>query len=95
MLIIASDLPLSNNPEAVPRRPAQLTKDDQQTLKSQDVPLDCQDEPAIIKARQELNKENKIIEVKTSETNKPLFREDVMKDITKLLNHTKNDGGML
>ena len=92
VLIIASDLPLPNNPEAVPRRPAQLTKEDQQKLKSQGVPSDCQDESAIIKARYELNKR---FRVKTSETNKPLFWEDVMKDITKLLNHTKNDGGML
>ena len=87
MLIIASDLPLPNNSEAVPRRPAQLTKEDQQKLKSQGVPPDCQDESAIIKAKYKLDKSKKVIGVKTSETNILLFRDDVMKDITQLLNH--------
>ena len=89
MLIIASDWSLPSNPEAVPRRPAKLTKENRQKLKSQGVPSDCQDEVAITQAR--YNKFTEVM-VRTSYPKK-LLRKDVMKSIAHLLNYTKCDTG--
>ena len=88
-LIIAPDLPL-HNPEAVARRPGQLTEEDRQTLLSQGVSPQGQDELAIVKARYNLRKDLRIVGVKSGK----LSREEVMESIGQLLTTTKNDGGM-
>ena len=88
ILIIAPDQPL-HNPEAVARRPGQLTKEDKQKL-SQGVSPEGQDEVAIVKARYQLDKINRIVGVKSGQ----LSREEVMESIRHLLTTTKNDGGI-
>ena len=89
VLIIAPDQPL-HNPEAVARRPGQLTEEDKQTLLSQGVSPEGQSDLAIVKARCELDKEIRIVGVKSGQ----LSREEVMESIRHLLTTTKNDGGM-
>ena len=89
-MIIVSDLSLPNNVEAVPRRPAKLTEEDQQTLKSQGVPPDCKDEVAIVKASY---KRVKIFGVERSEPNKLLSRELVKQRCTTILNDSKSNEG--
>ena len=90
VLIIAPDKPL-HNPEAVARRPGQLTQEDKQTLLSQGVSPEGQDEVAILKARCELHKGLRIVGVKSGQ----LSREEVMESIRRLLTTTKNDGGKI
>ena len=90
VLILAPDLSLPH-PEAVPRRPGQLTQEDKLKLHSQGLPPDsCHNELDITKARYELDKESKIIEVKSGQS---LSREEVIENIAHLLNTTQNDGG--
>lgn len=90
VLIIASDVPLPNNPEAVPRRPAQLTEEERQKLKSQGFSPDCQDEVAIVKASYDLEK---IFGVEKSEPKKLLSRELVRRRCTTILNDSKSNEG--
>ena len=89
VLILAPDLSLPH-PEAVARRPGQLTVADRLKLLCQGVPLDCQSELTIIRARREMCKRNKIVEVKSGQS---LSRDEVMKSIAHLLNTTQNNGG--
>ena len=89
VLIIASDQPL-HNPKAVARRPGQLTEDDKQTLLSQGVSPEGQDELAIVKARCEVDKRYRIVGVKSGQ----LSREEVMESIRHLIATTRNDGGI-
>ena len=89
VLIIAPDQPL-HNPEAVARRPGQLTEEDKQTLLSQGVSPEGQDDLAIVKARCEVDKRHRIVGVKSGQ----LSREEVMGSISHLLTTTKNDGGI-
>ena len=89
ILIIASDLPLCN-PEAVARRPGQLTEEDKQKLLRQGVSPEGQDDIAVVKARCELDdKRLSIVGVKSGQ----LSREKVMESIRHLLTTTKNGGG--
>ena len=88
VLIIASDQPL-HNPEVVARRPGQLTEEDKQTLLSQGVSPEGQDDLAVVKARCEVDKEIRVVGVKSGQ----LSREEVMESIRQLLTTTKNDGG--
>ena len=74
------------------RRPGQLTEEDKQKLLSQGVTSECQSEVDIVRARYDLDKTCKIIDVMSGHS---LAREDVLKSITNLLNTTKNDGGIL
>ena len=90
VLILAPDLSLPH-PEAVARRPGQLTVADRLKLLSQGVPLDYQRELTIIRARREMCKRNKIVEVKSGQS---LSRDEVMKSIAHLLNTTQNNGGI-
>ena len=89
VLILAPDLFLPY-PEAMARRPGQLTEEDKLKLQSQGVTIDCQDELDIMKARYGLDKRHKVVEVKSRES---LSREQVIKSIEYLLNTTQNDGG--
>ena len=89
VLILAPDLSLPH-PEAVPKRSGQLTQEDKLKLQSQGLPPDSyHNELDIIKARYELNKGYKIVEVKSGQS---LSRE-VIENIAHLLNTTQNDGG--
>ena len=89
VLIIAPDQPL-HNPEAVARRPGQLTEEDKQTLLSQGVSPEGQDEQAVVRARCEVDKRYRVVEVKSGQ----LSQEEVMESIRQLFTTTKNDGGM-
>ena len=91
VLIIAPDLPLPH-PEAVARRPGQLTKEDKQKLQSQGLPPDYNDEVGIIKARHKLEKRHTIFEVKLGQS---LSREEILDIIAHLLTTTQNDGGKI
>ena len=90
VLIISGDLP-PHQPEAVARRPGQLTEEDKQKLLRQGVTGDYQDEVDIVRARWELDKKSKIVDIKSGHS---LSCEEVSKSITHLLNTTKNNGGM-
>ena len=89
VLIIAPDLPLPH-PEAVARRPGQLTEKDKLKLQSQGVSPDCHDELDIVEARHKLEKRHIITGVKSGQS---LSREDVFENIAHLLTTTQNDGG--
>ena len=91
VLIIFSDL-LLPHPEAVARRPGQLTKEDKLKLLIQGVPPDCQDDLDIVTARYKLDKRCKIVGVKSGSSQS---RGEVMKSIGQLLTTTKNDGGKI
>ena len=89
VLILAPDLSLPH-PEDVPRRPGQLTQEGKLNLQSQGLPPDsCHNDLDIIKARHELDKRLKIVEVKSGKT---ISREATMKSIAYLLTTTKNEG---
>ena len=88
VLIIAPDQ-THHNPEAVARRPGQLTEEDKQTLQSQGVSPEGQSDLAIVKSRHQLDKRQKIVGVKSGQ----LSRDEVMESIRHLLTTTKNDGG--
>ena len=89
VLIIAPDLSLPH-PEAVARRPGQLTEEDKLKLQRQGLPPDCQDELDIMRARYELDKRHKLIEIKSGQ---PLLQKEVKENIEYLLHTTQNDGG--
>ena len=90
VLILAPDLSLLH-PEAVARRHGQLTEEDKLKLQSQGLPLNCQDELAIIRARWDLDKSCKIVEVKSGRQS--FSQDEVIENIAHLLNNTQNDGG--
>lgn len=90
VLIIASDLPLSN-PEAVARTPNKLTEEDKRKLKAQGVSSNCKDELAIANARCKLDKHCEIVGVLSGQ----LPQEEVTKSISHLLSSTQNDGGKI
>ena len=88
-LILAPDLSLPH-PEVVPRRPGQLTQEDKLKLQSQGLPPDsCHNELAITKARYELDKMCKIVEVKSGKS----LSQEVVENIAHVFNTTQNDGG--
>ena len=60
-------------------------------LLSQEVTGDYQDEVDIVRAKYELDKRHKMVEVKSGHS---MCREEVSKSIAHLINTTKNDGGM-
>jgi hypothetical protein len=91
ILILAPDLSLPH-PEAVARRPGQLTEEDKLKLQSQGVPSNFQDELDIIKARYKLAKYCSIVEVKSGGS---VSYKEVLRSIEHVLNITKNDGGKL
>ena len=91
VLIITSDLPLPH-PEAVARRPGQLTEEDKQKLQSQGVLFESQSDLAIVQAKHQLDKRITIVEVKSGEL---LSCEEVIKRVSLLLTTTKNDGGKI
>ena len=91
VLIISADPP-PHQPEAVARRPGQLTEEDKQKLLSQGVTSDCQSEMDIVRARYRLDKRCEVVGVVSGHS---LTREEVSRRITHFLNTTKNDGGML
>ena len=90
VLILASDLSLPH-PEAVARRPGQLTEEDKLKLLSQGLPPDCHGELAIMKARCELDTRYRIVDIKSGAS---ITREDVLKCISHLLMTTQTDGGI-
>ena len=89
VLIIAPDVPLLH-PEAVARRPGQLTEEDKLKLLRQGVPLKSHSELDIVKTRYRLDKECTIVEVKSGES---VSCEEAMSNIEHLLSTTQNDGG--
>ena len=89
VLILAPDLSLSH-PEAVARRPGQLTEEDKLKLQSQGLPHDCQNELDITRARYELDKRCNIVEIKLG---KSPSQDEIIQSIEHLLNTTQNDGG--
>ena len=92
VLILAPDLSLPH-PEAVARRPGQLTEEDKMKLQSQRLPPDsCHDELVIVKARCELDMRYRIVDIKSGPS---ISREDVLKHISHLLITTQTDGGMM
>ena len=91
ILIISADPP-PHQPEAVARRPGQLTEEDKQKLLRQAVTSDCQSEVDIVRARYELDKRCEVVDIMSGHS---LTREEVSRRITHFLNTTKNDGGML
>ena len=72
------------------RRPGQLTEEDKLILQSQGLPPDCQSELDIMKARYELDKRRKLVDVKLRQL---LSRDEAIKNIAYVLNTTQNDGG--
>ena len=89
VLILAPNLSLPH-PEAVPRRPGQLTQEDKLELQSQGLPPDCIDELAIVRARWKLDKRYRVLKVHSGES---LCRKEIIEGIAHLLNTTQNDGG--
>ena len=91
VLILAPDLSLPH-PEAVARRPGQLTEEDKLKLVNQGVinESDHQLDTCIIKARYGLTKHCLIVEVKSGDS---ISYQDVLGSIEYLLNTTENDGG--
>ena len=89
VLIIAPDLSLPH-PEAVARRPGQLTEEDKLKLQSQGLPPDCQKELNTVEGRCKLDKRLQIVEIVSG---KSITRERVLESIAHLLNTTSKDGG--
>ena len=89
VLIIAPDLSLPH-PEAVARRPGQLTEEDKLEPQSQGLPLDCQDELATLQARYDLDKQYRIVGIKLGQSQ---LCEEILKSIRVLLKKTQNNGG--
>ena len=90
VLILAPDLSLSH-PEAVARRPGQLTEEGKLKLRSQGLPPNCQDELDIVKARCNLDKRLQIVGIIQSGK---ISRKDVLENILYILTTTPNNGGM-
>jgi hypothetical protein len=90
VLILAPDLSLPH-PEAVARRPGQLTEEDQLKLLRQGVFPESDNElDNIIKARYRLAKSCSIVEVKSGQS---ISYKEVLGSIEHVLNTTENDGG--
>ena len=91
VLILAPDLSLSH-PEAVARRPGQLTEEDKLQLLLQGVIPESENQldTYIIKARYRLDKNCSIVEVKSGWS---VSYKEVLGSIEHLLNTTENDGG--
>ena len=90
VLIISADLP-PHQPEAVARRPGQLTEEDKQKLLSQGMTSDCQSEVDIVRARCELDKECRVFDIVSGKS----LTLQVLKKIDHLLNITMKDGSKL
>jgi hypothetical protein len=89
VLILAPDLSLPH-PEAVARRPGQLTDEDKLKLQSQGVFHESHDELDIIKARYRLDKDFSVVEVKSGGS---ISCKEVLGRIEHILNTTENNGG--
>ena len=89
VLILAPDLSLPH-PEAVARRPGQLTQEDTLKLLNQGLPPKAQNELDIITARYTLAKDCSIVEVKSGQS---ISCKEVLQSIEHIFNITKNDGG--
>ena len=75
----------------MPRRPGQLTQEDNLKLQRQGLPPNsCHNELEIINARHELENRHKIVEVKSGWS---LSQNEIMENIAHLLNTTQNHGG--
>ena len=91
VLIIAPDLSIPH-PEAVARRPGQLTEEDKLKLQSQGLPPDsCDNDLAIVKARCELDRRYRTVGI---ESGPSVSHEDILRSISHLLTTTQTDGGM-
>ena len=98
VLIIFSDVPLPDCPEAVARRDGHLTDEDIDKLKSENVLLrdsEWQNEVDIVCKRYELDKKKAIFKVLQSkrENKGVLLREEAYEMIAALINNIENDGG--
>ena len=92
VLILAPDMSLPH-PEAVPRRPGQLTQEDKLKLQRQGLsPDSCHNELDIVKGRCELDERYKIIGINIK-SGLSVSCEDVLKCISHLLTTTQTDGG--
>ena len=89
VLILAPDLSLPH-PEAVARRPGQLTVGDKLKLLSQGVIPESDNELDIVKARYRLAKDYSIVEFKSGRS---ISYKEVLGSIEHVLNTTENDGG--
>ena len=90
VLIIAPDLSPDPHPEAVARRPGQLTEEDKLKLQSQGLSSDFHDELDIMKAKYDLGKAYTVVEVKSGQS---LLRKEVLDNIDHLFITTRSDGG--
>ena len=95
VLIIFSDVPLPDRPEAIQRRDGQLTEKDREKLRSERVPDDYQDESDIVRQRYDLDKAKKMFAVLESKPDKLLAKSEAYGVIAALMNNTENDGGMI
>ena len=89
ILILAPDLSLPH-PEAVARRPGQLTQEDKLWLLNQGLPPEAQNELDIIKARYRQDKDCSVVKIKSRWS---ISYKEVLGSIENLLNTTENDGG--
>jgi hypothetical protein len=90
VLILAPDLSLPH-PEAVARRPGQLTEKDKLKLLRQEMFPESNNELDIIKARYRLAKDFSIVEVKSGRS--VSHYKEILGSIEHVLNTTENDGG--
>ena len=88
VLILAPDLSLPH-PEAVARRPGQLTEEDKLKLQRQGLSPDCQNELAIILARCKLDKRLQVARTKPG----TISQKQALEDVLHLLTTTQNKGG--
>ena len=89
VLILAPDLSLPH-PEAVTRRPGQLTKEDKLKLQNQGLSPDSyHNDLIILQARYELDKQCRIVGIQSQ------FREEALKCIGSLFKKTQKDGGKI
>ena len=89
VLVLAPDLSLPH-PEAVARRPGQLTQEDKLKVLRQGVLSESDNELDIIKARYRQDKDCSIVEVKSGRS---VSYKEVLGSIEHVLNTTENDGG--
>ena len=99
VLIIFSDVPLPDCPEAVTRRDGHLTDADIDKLKSENILLsdsEWQNEIDIVCKRYELDKKKATFKVLQSkqESKGLLLREEAYEMIAALINNIENDGGV-
>ena len=88
VLILATDLSLPH-PEAVARRPGQLTEEDKLKLQSQGLPPHFQNELAIILARCKLDRRLQVVKIKSD----TISQKEATENIQHILMTTKNKGG--